>query len=228
MRCSTIGSTSIITPFQSCRPLLAALSHRTVEYLVLIGSKHGCSLWCRRVMVGGTEENHDVTDNYPSLLTAVNGYHHNYDNRARGGNDSRVNYFKYLHEELEWFEYRQRISAKIASLHHREFVGNYKLGSTYGRLMRFLPRVMPMISGSTAPPQQPPRDLRACFLIRLLFKMTPNWFNLFDPRLHAIRGVRRFLYFGNFCLRIRIENTHASGKSSGIPSVFILKTFLRC
>lgn len=50
---------------------------------------------------GGTEENHDVTDNYPSLLTAVNGYHHNYDNRARGGNDSRVNYFKYLHEELE-------------------------------------------------------------------------------------------------------------------------------
>lgn len=173
----------------------------------------------------GTEENHDVTDNYPSLLTAVNGYHHNYDNRARGGNDSRVNYFKYLHEELEWFEYRQRISAEIASLHHREFVGNYKLASTYGRLMRFLPRVMPMISGSTAPLQQPPRDLRACFLIRLLFKMTPNWFNLFDPRLHAIRGVRCFLYFGNFCLRIRIGNTDASGEPYGIHPVLFWRLY---
>lgn len=63
-------------------PFRGALSHRTVEYLALIGSEHGRSLWYQRVW-WETEENHDVTDNYPSLLTAVNGYLHNYDNRAR-------------------------------------------------------------------------------------------------------------------------------------------------
>lgn len=194
MRCSTIRITTIITPFQYYRPLLRAQNHRTVEYLVLIGSEHGCSLWwAGEGIEWRTEDNPDVTDNYPSLRSAVNGYHHNYDNRAQG-NDSRVNYFKYFHHELEWFEYRQRISAEIASLHHREFVGNYKLVSTYGWLMRFLAQVMPIISGSKAPLPPPPRELQACFLIRVLFKMTPNWFNLFDPRLHAIRGVRRFVY----------------------------------